>query len=91
MVTFNELKNTAYGGGAGGKQLVEISCLSTDTKPTENIMNGSELRMLDPEAKALTVYYFNEAEVNDADKWVPVAYVAYDGPEPSNGSAEVTP
>ena len=57
MVTFNELKNTAYGGGAGGKQLVEITCLSTDTKPTENIMNGSTCIEMDTGK----IYFFDEA------------------------------
>lgn len=37
MVTYTETKARSY----SGRSLVKIACLSTDTKPTENIMNGS--------------------------------------------------
>ena len=80
-----------YNRSYSGKLVGDWFCRKTDEKPIENVGDGSELREIDPETRALTIYYFNEAAENDADKWVPVAYVAYGGPEPSNGSAEVTP
>ena len=36
MITY--MKDKLYSGGG---QLVEIACLSTDTKPVENILTGS--------------------------------------------------
>lgn len=43
MITY--LKNVAYGMDQGelpvDGQLIEIACLSTDTKPTEGIVTGS--------------------------------------------------
>ena len=41
--------------GINGKALYEGDCLSTDTKPTENIENGSVLIEMDTG----TVYFFD--------------------------------
>ena len=75
MFTQRENKTFTYDGLAVG----DFFCLSTDDKPTEGIANGSELRELDVETNTLTIYYFNAAAENAADKWVPVASVSYGG------------
>lgn len=41
MVTYN------YGKHYGDKLYVEGECLSTDNKPTDGIMNGSKLLVMD--------------------------------------------
>ncbi len=88
MVTVTENKVINYSRGPERKTLVEIFCKKGEPKPVDGIMNGSELRELDPETKSLTVYYFDESAANDADKWVPVAYVKYDGPEIASDGEE---
>lgn len=45
-----------------GKHLAEGFCLSTDTKPTNQIANGSILVEIDTG----TVYFFNE----ESEEWV---------------------
>lgn len=45
-----------------GKNLTEATCLSTDTKPTENVANGSLVLEMDTSK----VYAFNE----DGTEWV---------------------
>ena len=52
MITY--IKNAEYGAG---KNLVEIACKSTDTKPTENIVTGSMALEVDTG----DVYAFDEA------------------------------
>lgn len=41
----------------GGKKYIEGECLSTDIKPTDNIMNGSKLNEMDTS----TTYAYDEA------------------------------
>lgn len=48
-----------------GKNLTEATCLSTDTKPTENVANGSLVLEMDTSK----VYAFNE----DGTEWVELA------------------
>lgn len=54
MVTFNIVRYT--NGQMNGKAYVEGSCLSSDTKPTTNIENGSKLMEMDTS----TLYNFDE-------------------------------
>ena len=56
MVTFNNEKII------DGKKYVEGACLSTDTKPTTGIRNGSSLIEIDTS----DVYLFNE----EGSEWV---------------------
>ena len=53
MVTINEGKQPQR----YGKQFAEIFCLSTDSKPTDGIANGS----IAVEIDTGKVYFFNEA------------------------------
>lgn len=57
--------NTKAGYVRDGKVLTESACLSTDTKPTTGIANGSCLIEMDTG----NIYMFNEA----AGTWVKVA------------------
>lgn len=41
----------------GGKKYIEGECLSTDIKPTDNIMNGSKLNEMDTSS----TYAYDEA------------------------------
>ena len=45
-----------------GKKYVEISCISTDVKPTEDILTGSILT----ETDTGVVYFFDE----DSGEWI---------------------
>jgi len=57
-MTVRIMESTTY---EDGKQNVEVSCLSTDTKPTDGIASGSILL----EADTGDLYVFNE----DANTW----------------------
>ena len=46
---------------AGSGRYVELFCLSTDSKPTEGIANGSICTELNAGTGAVTTYFFNEA------------------------------
>ena len=66
MITY--LKNEYYNFNtdrAHGAKLIEIACLSTDTKPTELIVTGS----LALEVDTGKIFAFNET----ASTWVEVA------------------
>lgn len=66
MITY--LKNEYYNFNtdrAKGAKLIEIACLSTDTKPTELIVTGS----LALEVDTGKIYAFNET----ASAWAEVA------------------
>lgn len=56
---------TKTGRMINGKTVCEIACLSTDTKPTEGIENGSLVLEMDTGK----IYAFNET----ASTWVEVA------------------
>lgn len=49
----------------GNKKYVEISCLSTDTKPVSDLVTGSILNCVDNGK----VYFFNE-EGTSGSEWV---------------------
>ncbi len=57
MITYISNKPYVIVGVAHSKNLVEIACLSTDTKPTENIVTGS----LALEVDTGDIYAFDEA------------------------------
>ena len=57
MVTYRKCKT--FGDG---KKLVEVACLSTDTQPKEDIMNGSKLIEMDTGL----VYYYDA----DSEDWL---------------------
>lgn len=57
MLSYNEYKPFA-----AGKAQVTISCLSSDTKPTDGIANGSMCIEMDTK----TIYLFDEA----GSQWV---------------------
>ena len=82
MVTEIRTENCLYGGSA----VKRLFCLSTDTKPTAGVANGSELEELNVTTNTLTLYKFNEAAAQDSDKWVPVASVTYTAPENQEAS-----
>ena len=50
MVTVNTVRHV------GGGRYIEGECLSTDTKPTENIKNGSKLLEIDTS----TLYIYDQ-------------------------------
>lgn len=50
MVSYNSTKYLA------GRMYIEGECLSSDTKPTENILNGSKLMEMD----TATLYMYDE-------------------------------
>ena len=54
MISFNATRNIKSHDGS--KQYIEGHCLSTDTKPTEGIVNGSTLLEMDTGK----VYMFDE-------------------------------
>lgn len=58
--------STLYKGNSyGGKQYVELACLSTDTKPVGNYLTGSLLHVVDEKK----IYAFNE-EASSGSEWV---------------------
>ena len=48
-----------------GKNYIEVSCLSTDTKPTKDVATGS----ICTEVNTGKVFFFNEAGANGS-QWV---------------------
>lgn len=56
MVTVNKTADFAQSNGTI-KHQIEGHCLSTDTKPIENVLNGSMLLEMDTS----TVFFFDEA------------------------------
>lgn len=52
MVTYKQLLRTT-----NGKDQIEATCLSSDTKPTANVANGSILIEMDTSK----MYFFDEA------------------------------
>lgn len=56
-------KYDAFAQESGIKKKFEGHCLSTDTKPTEGVLNGSLLLEMD----TATVYFFDEA----GKRWLP--------------------
>ena len=56
------LEDKMVGGGVVPKHYVEIACLSSDTKPTEGIAQGS----IAVESDTGDVYFFNE----EGQTWV---------------------
>ena len=55
------LEDKMAGGGVVPKHYVEIACLTSDTKPTEGIAQGSICLEQDATSGAVTPYMFNEA------------------------------
>ena len=55
-------------------QYVEGFCLSTDTKPTDGIANGSKMEVLNAGTGVITEYRFNEA----AGAWVEIVAASDD-------------
>lgn len=52
MVTYKQLMRMT-----NGKDQIEATCLSTDTKPTRNVSNGSVLIEMDTSK----IYFYDEA------------------------------
>ena len=62
MITFENAVLVPPQGRANSKYIIEGSCLSTDTKPTD-VANGSILKEMDTG----TLYFFDE----EGTQWLP--------------------
>ena len=59
------LRTLFAGNMQGGKQYVEMACLSTDVKPVGSFLTGSLLHVVDEKK----VYAYNE-EASSGSEWV---------------------